>query len=62
MSDRYPFWKSTLSKGLGLKNLKKNYWEIRKGLKLRILFRWHADLVEFILAGTHDDIEKFLKR
>jgi mRNA-degrading endonuclease RelE of RelBE toxin-antitoxin system len=51
-----------LSVGLGLKNLKKNFWEIRKGLKLRILFRWRSDYVEFILAGTHDDIKRFLKR
>jgi mRNA-degrading endonuclease RelE of RelBE toxin-antitoxin system len=51
-----------LSVGLGLKNLKKNFWEIRKGLKLRILFRWSTDYVEFILAGTHDDIKRFLKR
>jgi len=51
-----------ISRGLGLKNLRKNFWEVRKGLKLRILFRWQADHVEFILAGIHDDIKKFLKR
>jgi len=50
-----------ISKGIGLKNLKKNYWEIRKGLKLRILFRWRSEHVEFILAGTHDDIKRFLR-
>ena len=51
-----------LSLGMGLKNLRKNFWEIRKGLKLRILFRWRVDHVEFVLAGTHDDIKKYLKR
>ena len=51
-----------ISGGLGLRNLRKNYWEIRKGLKLRVLFRWQNDLVEFILAGTHNDIKNFLKR
>jgi len=51
-----------LSTGLGLKNLRKNFWEVRKGLRLRILFRWQSDLVEFILAGTHEDIKNFLKR
>jgi len=51
-----------LSSGMGLKNLRKNFWEIRKGLKLRILFRWKADYVEFVLAGTHDDIKKYLKK
>ena len=51
-----------LSKGMGLKNLRKNFWEIRKGLKLRILFRWRASHVEFVLAGTHEEIKRYLKR
>ena len=51
-----------LSVGLGLKNLRKNFWEIRKGLKLRILFRWRTDHVEFVLAGTHEEIKRYLKR
>lgn len=48
-------------KGVGLKRLKGNFWEVRKGLKTRILFRWEGDLVEFVLAGNHDDVRKFLK-
>jgi hypothetical protein len=51
-----------LSVGLGLKNLRKNFWEIRKGLKLRVLFRWRTDNVEFVLAGTHEEIKRYLKR
>jgi len=51
-----------LSVGMGLKNLRKNFWEIRKGLKLRILFRWRTDHVEFVLAGTHEEIKRYLKR
>ena len=51
-----------LASGLGLKNLRKNYWEIRKGLKFRILFRWQDDRIEFILAGTHEDIKRFIKQ
>lgn len=50
-----------IHKGLGLKRLRKNFWEVRKGIKTRILFRWEGDLVEFVLAGDHDDIRKFLK-
>jgi len=49
-----------LCAGLGLKNLRKNFWEIRKGLKLRILFRWRADRIEFILAGSHEQIKRYL--
>ena len=48
-------------KGMGLKRLKGNFWEIRKGLKARILFRWEGDLVEFILAGDHNNIKRYLK-
>ena len=50
-----------LEKGIGLKRLRGPYWEIRKGIKTRILLRWDGDLVEFVLAGNHDDIRKFLK-
>jgi mRNA-degrading endonuclease RelE of RelBE toxin-antitoxin system len=53
--------KQELSVGLGLKNLRKNFWEIRKGLKLRILFRWRSEHVEFVLAGTHEEIKRWLK-
>jgi mRNA-degrading endonuclease RelE of RelBE toxin-antitoxin system len=53
--DRY------IDQGLGLKRLRGNFWEVRKGLKTRILFRWEGGSVEFVLAGNHDDIRKFLK-
>lgn len=49
------------SKGIGLKRLRGNFWEIRKDLKARIIFRWQGDLVEFILAGDHNDIKRYLK-
>ena len=48
-------------KGIGLKRLRGNFWEARKGLKTRILFRWDGELVEFVLAGNHDDVRRFLK-
>ena len=47
--------------GLGLKRLTTDFWEMRKGIKARILFRWTGDLVEFVLAGNHDDVKRFLK-
>ncbi|MDD5772839.1 MAG: hypothetical protein PHX78_05150 [bacterium] len=49
------------SEGLGLKHLKGQYWEIRATIKDRIIFRFSNDLVEFIIAGTHDEIKIFLK-
>lgn len=48
-------------KGIGLKRLKGDFWEARKGLKARILFRWQGDLIEFILAGDHNDIKRYLR-
>lgn len=50
-----------IHEGLGLKRLRGDFWEVRKGLRARILFRWDGDLVEFVLAGNHDDIRRFLK-
>jgi mRNA-degrading endonuclease RelE of RelBE toxin-antitoxin system len=47
--------------GVGLKHLRDDYWEIRKGLRFRILFRWQKDAIEFLLAGHHDSIKTFLK-
>lgn len=53
---------STLvKKGMGLKRLKDDFWEIRCGIKMRIIFRWSGDLIEFILAGSHDKIKIYLK-
>jgi hypothetical protein len=50
-----------LHKGVGLKRLKGDYWEIRKGLDARILFRFSGDLVEFVLSGNHDQIKRYLR-
>jgi len=50
-----------LAKGIGLKKLKDDYWEIRTGLKPRILFRWNEDTIQFMLAGGHGQVRRFLK-
>lgn len=51
-----------IHQGIGLKRLKGDYWEVRYGIKTRLIFRWNKDLVEFILAGSHDDIRRYLRR
>jgi mRNA-degrading endonuclease RelE of RelBE toxin-antitoxin system len=53
--------RTKLPVGSGLARLEDDYWEIRKGLKFRILFRWRKDAIEFILAGSHDSIKDLLK-
>jgi len=46
---------------MGFKRLHGDYWEIRQGLRNRILFRWKDDTIDFVLAGDHDSIREFLK-
>ncbi|MHB8093819.1 MAG: hypothetical protein ACYDH0_02655 [Candidatus Aminicenantales bacterium] len=53
--------KVRLPLGIGLKHLQNDFWEVRKGLQSRILFRWRNDHIEFIITGSHDEIKKFLK-
>lgn len=48
-------------KGLGLKKLKNNYWEVRVALHYRIIFELEKDLISFVLVGNHDSIKNFLK-
>ena len=48
--------------GLGLKRLKKEFWEVRAGLSDRIIFRISGDLIEFVIVGNHDEIRRFLRR
>ena len=48
-------------KGLGLKKLRSDHWEIRIDIDYRILFEFKSDLVTFIMVGDHNSIKKFLK-
>ena len=48
-------------KGLGLKKLRGDFWEVRVDIKDRIIFRLHRDVVEFVAIGGHNEIKKFLK-
>ena len=48
--------------GLGLKRLRGNYWEVRAGLDDRVIFRLSGDLVEFVIAGSHDEIARCLRQ
>lgn len=51
-----------LPSGLGVKLLRQGgVWELRAGLADRVVFRRTGDLVEFILAGDHGDIRRFLR-
>lgn len=48
--------------GLGIRKLVKNYFEIRVGLELRLVFRIESAAVTFAFAGSHDEVRRFLKQ
>ena len=48
--------------GLGLKNLRKEFWEIRCSRNIRMLFKFERDMISFIIVGNHNDIKNCLKR
>lgn len=52
--------RTPLRPGLGLKNFKGNYWEIRVDIHDRIIFEL-TDGVRFWLVGNHDEIRAFMK-
>jgi len=49
-------------KGLGLKKLRNPFWEIRAGIRTRVLFSLENDILTFIVVGNHDEIRRFLRR
>lgn len=49
------------TEGIGLKKLKREFWEIRTDLKDRVLFRIRKDWVELVICGNHDEIKRYLK-
>ncbi len=50
-----------VSPGVGLKRLKKDIWEARVNIDLRISFEMTGSLIKFLVVGGHDEICKFLK-
>ena len=50
-----------LHKGTGLRKLQDDYYEIRVGLKQRLVFENTPEALVFEMMGDHDDVKKFLK-
>ena len=53
--------KTQIPHGIGLKKLTKDFWEIRVGLDLRVLFTIELDTLSFVFVGSHDEIKRYLK-
>lgn len=50
-----------LTKGMGLRKLGKNIYEIRVDIRLRVIITIEKDTIYFVLAGNHGDIKEYLK-
>lgn len=53
--------KNEFPKGLGLKRLMGDQWEIRVDSRLRIYFLMSKERIEFGGVGNHEDVRNFLK-
>jgi mRNA-degrading endonuclease YafQ of YafQ-DinJ toxin-antitoxin module len=47
--------------GLGIRKLRGDYFEIRCGLDIRLVFKNQTNSLLFVLAGNHDEVRKFLR-
>jgi mRNA-degrading endonuclease YafQ of YafQ-DinJ toxin-antitoxin module len=47
--------------GLGIRRLRRNYFECRAGLDIRLVFRAERGCLKFFAAGDHDAIRKLVK-
>ncbi len=47
--------------GAGIRRLRGNAFECRCGLHLRLIFFAEAGVLNFLMLGDHDDVQKFLR-
>jgi hypothetical protein len=47
--------------GISIRRLRKNIFESRAGLKMRLLFRQNGKILEFFFAGSHDDVRRAIQ-
>ena len=48
-------------RGLGIRKLAGSFFEIRVGLDIRLVFQNRADCLLFVMAGNHDEVQRFLR-
>lgn len=48
--------------GLGFRKLQDRFWEIRVGLKLRVLLELEGAVLSLVLVGSHDEVRRALRR
>jgi hypothetical protein len=55
------FGKPHFHSGLGIRRLRRNYFECRAGLDIRLVFRAERGCLTFFAADDHGAIRKLLK-
>ena len=55
------FGKPHFHSGLGIRRLRRNYFECRASLDVRLVFRAARGVLTFFAAGDHDAIRKLVK-
>jgi mRNA-degrading endonuclease RelE of RelBE toxin-antitoxin system len=58
---REGFGKPHFHSGLGIRRLRRNYFECRAGLDIRLAFRAERGILTFCAAGDHEAIQNLLK-
>ena len=48
-------------RGLGIRKLSPTLFEIRVGLDIRLVFQNRPDVLLFLMAGNHVEVQKFLR-
>jgi mRNA-degrading endonuclease RelE of RelBE toxin-antitoxin system len=47
--------------GISIRRLRKNIYECRAGLKVRLLFRVKEQSLEILFVGNHDEVRRFIR-
>jgi mRNA-degrading endonuclease RelE of RelBE toxin-antitoxin system len=55
------FGKPHLHAGISIRRLRKNIFECRAGLKVRLLFRANAQTLEIFFVGNHDEVRRLIR-
>ncbi len=58
---REGFGKPHVHAGLSVRKIRKNLFECRTGLKLRLVFEAHKGVLTFDFSGNHDQVEAYLR-
>jgi mRNA-degrading endonuclease YafQ of YafQ-DinJ toxin-antitoxin module len=49
-------------RGLGIRKIAANFYELRVGLDYRLIFTNEPDFLQFVAEGSHNQVRRFLKQ